>query len=128
MFVFVLAAVFVVNDIYQASSQMQQFTLDIPAMKEMYTSSKIAKNQFTNQKYWNNSTFNSNNGTKYNLLVQLRDTESNSSGYVTVSNGSTHIFSDSWQKYSGRTYYVNLKSGTWTVNKTYTTGIWYISY
>ena len=49
MFVFVLAAVFDVNDIYQASSQMQQFTLDIPAMKGTYTSSKIAKNQFTNQ-------------------------------------------------------------------------------
>lgn len=125
---FILAGVFVINDICLAVSQLQKITLDIPSMKGVYMVPKVAKEAFSNQKYWNNSTFNSSTGKHYNLLVELRNTENNTSKYKTLGEDSTLIFSQDWQKYAGRTYYLNLKSGTWTINKTFTTGIWYVSY
>lgn len=126
--VFALAGIFVINDICSAALQMKQLTLDLPAMQGVYMSEKIAKQEFSNQKYWNNATYNSSNGKKYDLSVELRDTEAHTSEYLPISNGSTRYFSKDWQKYAGMTYYVNLKSDTWTFNKTYTTGIWYVSY
>lgn len=126
---FLLASVFVINDICSTAPQMHLITMDLPSMGKAHMSEKIAKAEFSDQKYWNNATFNSNDNKKrYDLKVELRDTESNTSAYKTISNGGTHVFNNDWQKYAGRTYWINLKSGTWTLNKTYTTGIWYISY
>lgn len=127
--IFLLSSIFVINDFCIAADQMQVLTLDIPAMSGTYMSNKIAKDRFSNQKYWNNATFNTTNSSKkYNLMVELRDTETNSSRYQSISNGKTYVFDKNWEKYAGMTYYVNLKSGTFTINKTYTTGIWYVSY
>ncbi len=126
---FLLASIFVINDICSTAPQMQLITMDLPSMQRAYMSEKVAKAEFSEQKYWNNATFNSkDNKKRYNLMVELRDTEGNTSEYQTVSNGGTWFFDKDWQQYAGRTYWINLKSGTWTINATYTTGIWYVSY
>lgn len=126
---FLLASVFVINDICSTAPQMQLITMDLPSMQRTYTSEKVAKAEFSEQKYWNNATFNSNdNKKKYNVMVELRDTEGHTSKFKTVSNNDNGYFREDWQQYAGRTYWINLKSGTWTINATYTTGIWYVSY